>query len=626
MEFTTDTQGNKYFSFEEDDDSYLFEINQIGNKLDDFEILQILTEKKDPNDDSFVAKVRSLNNNKIYSLKKLGVKLNQDLKVKQEIFNFLDKLKKINHPHIIKYYHYFEENNNIFLIMEYMNNSDILGYIQGYQVLNEKIPETEIWNILLQCLSALNFLNYLNYGNSGIKINNIYINNMYNIKIGIFHDYTFNREVYSPNNEIFLLGKYIYVMIFALSFTVKDLEGKKTFIKNLNLHKGDNTNYSSELKNIMITMTKNKQNNDNVSNFYEKVKTEYSKKYTKNTSIKAVLKCLYSFNLLNKKIDESRQIIENDKEKYFMNYWYLKAVDALNGIKENNFTLFIEEFRRALASSFSKLDGNKEIDPLLVLIFLLDKMHKEMNIVDKTFIMENGYNRYNKKKNAIQNYVLNGEQQDKTNKIQMLEEFVNYFNATMKSPISNLFIGFLKTKRNCQNCRSGYYSFSNFLYIVFDLSELDSDQNFDLVRDGFHKNWENPKLIHANAKNKIWCERCQTYQTFKEFNRYYTISNHLIIVFIRGKNYKNRSKIIFEEKINLGKYIEPDNNTPKNFTLVGSVNRKIQNDVEEYIPYYKDPNRENWIKNGFNDIQRNGNEQIILLFYNSKDLTNSGVF
>ena len=223
MEFTTDTQGNKYFSFEEDDDSYLFEINQIGNKLDDFEILQILTEKKDPNDDSFVAKVRSLNNNKIYSLKKLGVKLNQDLKVKQEIFNFLDKLKKINHPHIIKYYHYFEENNNIFLIMEYMNNSDILGYIQGYQVLNEKIPETEIWNILLQCLSALNYLNYLNYGNSGIKINNIYINNMYNIKIGIFHDYTFNREVYSPNNEIFLLGKYIYVMIFALSFTVKDL-------------------------------------------------------------------------------------------------------------------------------------------------------------------------------------------------------------------------------------------------------------------------------------------------------------------------------------------------------------------------------------------------------------------
>ena len=98
--------------------------------------------------------------------------------------------------------------------MEYINNSDILGYIQGYQVLSKQIPETEIWNILLQCLSALNYLNYLNYGNSWIKINNIYINNMYNIKIEIFHDYTFDREVYSPINEIFLLGKYNYVMNF----------------------------------------------------------------------------------------------------------------------------------------------------------------------------------------------------------------------------------------------------------------------------------------------------------------------------------------------------------------------------------------------------------------------------
>ena len=624
MEFTTDTQGNKYFSFEEDDDSYLFEVNQIGNKLDDFEMLQILTEKRDENDNSFVAKVRSLNNNKIYSLKKLGIQMNQDLKVKQQICNFLDKLKAINHPHIIKYYNYFEENNNMYLIMEYINNSDILGYIQGYQVLSKQIPETEIWNILLQCLSALNYLNYLNYGNSGIKINNIYINNMYNIKIGIFHDYSFNREVYSPINEIFLLGKYIYVMIFSASFAVKDLEAKKSFIKNLNLNKAENTNYSSELKKIMSTMLSQQQKNANISDLYETVKKEYSKKYTRNTSINSVLRCLYSLTFLNKKITENRQLIENNKEKYFMNYWFLKAIDALNGINENNFILFIQEFRRALASSFSKLDGNKEIDPLLVLIFLLDKMHKEMNVVDKTFIMENGYNQYNKKKNSIQNYVLNGEQQDKTNKIQMLEEFVNYFNATMKSPISNLFIGFLKTKRNCQNCGSGYYSFSNFLYIVFDLSELESEKSFDLINDGFHKNWYNPKLILPDGKNKKWCERCQTYQKFMEFNRYYSISNHLIIVFIRGKNYKNHSKIIFEEKINLANYIEHEisSNIPKNFTLVGSVNRNIQNEVEEYIPYYKDPMKENWIGRGFNDIQKNGNEQIIMLFYNSKDFVN----
>ena len=202
MEFNSDTQGNKYFSFEEDDDSYLFEANQIGNKLEDFEILQILNENKNQNNMSFISKVRSLNNNKINDIKKINFDKIQDLQKKQEIFDFLEKLKAINHPHIIKYYNYFEENNDIYLIMEYIDNSDLLGYIQGYQILENQIPETEIWNILLQCLSALDYLNYLNYGNVGIKMSNIFINNMYNIKIGVFHMYSCNREFYSPFLEI----------------------------------------------------------------------------------------------------------------------------------------------------------------------------------------------------------------------------------------------------------------------------------------------------------------------------------------------------------------------------------------------------------------------------------------
>ena len=230
MEFTSDSKGNKYFSFEEDDDSYQYEINKIGNKLDDFEILQILSEKNDSNDMSFVAKVRSLNNNKIYSLKKLNLQFkdNQDFKTKQQIYNFLDKLKSINHPHIIKYYNYFEENNGIYVIMEYMDNSDILEYIQGYQILNKQIPETEIW----------------------IKMTNIFINNMYNIKIRVFRDFYFNKQNYFQNEEIKLLMKFIYTMVNSQYFTVEDLD-KKTFIDNLVLQSFENNIYSSELRNII---------------------------------------------------------------------------------------------------------------------------------------------------------------------------------------------------------------------------------------------------------------------------------------------------------------------------------------------------------------------------------------
>ena len=319
MEFTSDNKGNKYFSFEEDDDSYQYEINKIGNKLDDFEILQILSEKNDSNDMSFVAKVRSLNNNKIYSLKKLYLQFkdNQDFKTKQQIYNFLDKLKSINHPHIIKYYNYFEENNGIYVIMEYMDNSDILEYIQGYQILNKQMPETEIWNILLQCLSALNYLNCLNYGNLGIKMTNIFINNMYNIKIGVFRDFYFNRQNYSQNEEIKLLMKFIYTMVNSQYFTVEDLD-KKTFIDNLVLQSFENNIYSSELRNIINKIILKEENN--ISFFYEDIKKEYSKKFTKNTSINAVIKCLYQYKVLYDRISAKREIIVNNKEKYFMNY------------------------------------------------------------------------------------------------------------------------------------------------------------------------------------------------------------------------------------------------------------------------------------------------------------------
>ena len=620
MEFNSDNRGNKYFSFEEDDDSYQYEINKIGNKLDDFEILQILSEKNNNSDQSFVAKVRSLNNNKIYSLKKLNIEV-KDFQTKQKIFNFLDKLKSINHPHIIKYFNYFEDNNFIYVIMEYINNSDILGYIQGYQILGKEIPETEIWNILLQCLSALNYLNYLNYRNIGIKMNNIFINNMYNIKIAVFRDFIFNVQNNSPNEEIEFLLKFIYTMINSQFYTVEDLDNKK-FIDYLELKSFEQANYSSELRNILNNMYEKiiSKQQINISSIYENTKNEYSKKFTKNTSINAIIKCLYSYKFLYDRISEKRGIIENNEEKYFMNYWYLKAMDALNGKDENNLQRFSKEFRIALANTYSKLDGNKEIDPLIVLIFILDKMHKELNVVDNNFIQNSWYTQYINNKNDMKNYALNGEEQDRTNKNQMREEYLNYFSATMNSPISNLFVGFIKTKSLCQNCKSGYYSFSNYLYCVFDLSELESENNFNLIQDGFRKNKNTSKEIDENSPNKIWCERCQTYEKFKEFNRFYTISNHLIIVFFRGKNYSNNSKIIFDEKINLKEFIEPNTNTPSNFYLVGSVNRKIQNDVEEYVPYFKEQNNENnWRTKGFDEIQKNNNEQIIMLFYNSKD-------
>ena len=110
------------------------------------------------------------------------------------------------------------------------------------------------------------------------------------------------------------------------------------------------------------------------------------------------------------------------------------------------------------------------------------------------------------------------------------------------------------------------------------------------------------------------------------------LKDQLIICFIRGNNYKNKSKIIFDEKLNLKDYIEPDINSPQNFYLVGSIIKSnngqfvsySRNAYNEY--YWHCPNGrqvtdvENKNYSPIKDIQKEEeNGQIIMLFYNNQE-------
>lgn len=629
MELAPDAEGNKYLNF---DESSQYDNNRNGNRLIDYEILQFLSEEKedDQNNFNFVAKVRSLNNQKIYSMKKIDLSQCFNNDIKKRVEEIMPILKGLNNPHIIKYYNYFIEDNNLYVVMEFMNNSDIRGFIQAHQILNEAISEEEIWNILLQCLTALNYLHNQVSGNAGLKLTNIFMNNEQNAKIGVFHDLNCNNSIINPREDIYLLGKFFYIMMNSENINSKQIKDE-SYISQLEYDKINNNKYSNELKEIVNSMSIYNKSNVTVVSLYSTVKEEYVKKYAKNTSIEAVLRCLASYKKLFDIISAQKSLFNSNKTKYYINYWFQQAMEAVFGLKEKLLTECIEEFRRAIASSYSKLDGNKEIDPLLLLTFLLFMLHKETNKVEKDQTKLNGENNEKNKKYVISS-IFDGEEEDKTNKMQMWNKYINEFNATVNSPISDLFFGFVKRKILCQTCRTGYYSFYHYLYIIFDLSNRSSDQDFNLIEDGFKAKHNNYQVINEDGSNKISCERCLTYQSFKEFNRYYMLKDQLIICFIRGNNYKNKSKIIFDEKLNLKDYIEPDINSPQNFYLVGSIIKSnngqfvsySRNAYNEY--YWHCPNGrqvtdvENKNYSPIKDIQKEEeNGQIIMLFYNNQE-------
>ena len=595
-----DFQGNKYINLE---NWCKNDINKIDNNLFNYEILEKLSENKGAN---LVTKVRSLNNNKIYSMKQF-----KNCSENPFIIQTLNILKTLNHPNIIKYYDFFKEENDLYLIMEYIYNLDIQSYIKAHNLTYKLIPEVEIWNILLQCLSALEYISKINNNfNSQIKLKliDMLINDEQNIKIGVFSEQMYNNPTdlnYYERQSLNFLCNIFYKMINP------PINQSQNFVNSYNIQA--NNIYSIELQNIIFNIYNIANNNNaqkiDITNIFDFVKNEYSKKYNKNTSIKAILENLYSYEFLIKRFDKKRTLIESNINKYQNIFWFLKTKDALSKNDIQNFNICIDELRRNMALSYSKLVEDKELDPLLVLTFILERIHQESN--------NNKINNENVNNNVKGNIEDTDDididsnfnvEEDRTNQALMLDKFVTYFNSTMNSPITDLFISFIKTKRKCKTCNSIYFNFSNCLYILFDL-EKNNNSDFDLIKDGFEAQHNNKNIIDENEN--IICERCFTYGKFEEKSTYYFLNRHLVICFKRGNNYENQTKIIFENNINLKKYVEVSDNSPSNFYLIGSVNRICNNNEEQFVSRKPTENIQN--------LQQN--EKIIMLFYNSKDGT-----
>ena len=609
MEVFKDSEGVSHLLF---DKSAIYDDSKMGEKLSDFEVLQVLGAY---NNNNIISKVRSFKNNKIYVIKKVELNKIQLQEEKQLCFQQMKKLIIINDPHLLKYYKYFiDENNNLYMVYEYMNNSDLNSFIKAHQILEQDIKEEHIWNILLQCLSGLEYLHNENLAPLAIRPSNIFLNNEQNAKIGLFYETpTLKDKNYNIKNDIFFLGLYFYKMCYANYDFIK----KTNWIEEIFPVMEENATYSIELLQIIKEMIKKEPEEERKSakDLYKAVKSQYVLKYTKITSIDCVLRCLYSFPNFTRKFLKFENYIIVNKETCHISYWFLRAIKALN--EGGNLKECFEEFKRVLASENSKIDASKEVDPVYLLAFLFEHIHKEGNKRKKTELKSEVDEK--KEKYIINSIYKVEEEDDKTNKDQMLFNFFYYFKENVHSIISDLFFGFMKRKRVCYVCKNGSYSFSNFCIAPFDISKLGNNNIFDLIQDGFRKDKNYDK---SDNMPHIFCDRCLTEQFHHEFNQFFCIGKNLTIFFYRGKLYQSFANINFPEYLNIKEFTDVNEQTPI-YKLIGSINRVINNGTEQFIYFIRDPTNENYWKSSFgnspmqnapiNIIQQSG--QIILLFY-----------
>ena len=326
--------------------------NDIGEKLDDFEILENLGKDKK---NITIAKVRSIKDKNIYCMRKIKIKDCESFDDKK-FKNIKEKLNEINNPHVTKYYQAFKDEEYIYFIMEYID-TDLFDFIETYKITGQKVPEEIIYFLLLQCLSAIKYLNSHEFYENGFRIANILMPNERSIKIGIIKDKLYEGSNLKKDLEI--IYKYFVLMI---SLILKEKEKKNILAYDPQF---DNNDYDPKLNQII----KDLKNGNGLEEIFKDAGKYFSERYNlenedKNSSIKSVFKYFAKNEKIKDKL--SKQI--NSTDLYMLNLF--KHIIE----EKDEYFPSIEEFKRFITFEYPLFEINKEYNPYDIINFVLKKL------------------------------------------------------------------------------------------------------------------------------------------------------------------------------------------------------------------------------------------------------------
>ena len=621
-----DEEGKEYLMF---DSSELYDDTLIGNSSSDYDILRKLGEGAFGK----VFKVRCKKNNKIYAMKMLNITKLEEKNKKAYILalNETEFLQGLKHPHIIKYYKNFIEKPYLYIIIEFVANGDMSGFINANKAFQKYIPEEQLWNIFLQCMDALTYVHSQGVIHRDIKPANLLMDNNMSIKLGDFGvsafrnkdennqyldaNYNFfkNKEqmkyhgtyVGTPNYiadevkyndydqrvDVYSMGVSFYEICY---FHIPPKKGR--FVN-------ENVQYSNELLEIInLMLEENKDKRKTSQEIYNMIKNEYSRKYVKNTSIDAIVKCLYSFSNLTQNF-MNFQPSQTIGHPITQNY-----IQCLRAVTQSTIDAWINSinsFRQILVEENSKIEGSREIDPRYIYAFLLRELHKELNNPQT----------YNNK--ADRHYIISGEEESKTSKVEMMLRFVNDYIGKFNSIISNNFLGLMKVTYFCKECSTKTYSFNSIFSVTFDLEKILKNNNIQFLNiDECFANQN--QLQYVTEKT---CSKCLNKTHHLYYRQFYSLPNCLVISIQRGISFNYKTPVNIQVNLNLSNFVEFQF-SPKLFQLVGLLGRVVRNGNESYFSvvysnnqWFKCEGRNIMVVNSPMYYNYNNDGDILMLFY-----------
>ena len=153
-----------------------------------------------------VFKAREISTGKIIAVKKMPI--NHSEKKYSNIIKEISLLKNLDHPNIVKYYDYFEEEDFIYLMMEYLEGGTLKQYINS----KSDITEDEARIIIRQLLTALSYLHYTcDICHRDVKPENIMFTNKNDINELKLLDFGLSADSFESKNYLENCGTLIYM-------------------------------------------------------------------------------------------------------------------------------------------------------------------------------------------------------------------------------------------------------------------------------------------------------------------------------------------------------------------------------------------------------------------------------
>ena len=375
-----------------------------------------------------VFKVLKKSNNKIYVIKKISYigltpKQINNAKLESKI------LSSFQSPFIVKYHESFEENNSLYIVMEYCDGGDLNQFISKNKETGILLEEEIIWNIFLKILIGLAELHKSRILHRDLKPLNIFLTKKnFDIKIGDFGiaklleknrfaqtiigtPYYLSPELceelpYDDKSDVWALGCILYELCtYKHPFKAKCQASLVLKILQQN-PKPIHENYSQNLQNLIYLILD--KNHKTRPSCYDILHLSY------------VVEKLKVFGLYDKAEFIYSQKNSNMKQNYSIdNYFSLKAEKKKDKINYNKYILYTSKSNDNIKKLKSKLeDETKKKNDLIVKKEPTNNYKNYINKINIPNKLKNSIDEFEtkmKKERTFKNNIINSPKNRKNN-------------------------------------------------------------------------------------------------------------------------------------------------------------------------------------------------------------------